>query len=1117
MSRRPWIKTLLLAAIFVASFFMRAYHPVSRPDQWYVRGNAFVHAIQEQDWASTYQQYHPGVTTMAIAGYTMSLYDEVRDTPAAALFEWTSAPFTTSYGTRTAIGIMGLALAFAVLILLTTLVLEKLAGTAVGLTAGGLLTFSPFFLTQSRVLHVDALVSILMLLSASLMLLYAQTRRWRHVVLSGLAGGFAFLTKSPSVFLVPFLGLTLLVYYVLDLVSGWADHPSDRWRWLLGRLWRLALLPGLLWLVTAVLPFGLWPAMWVAPGETVGQLFTWVGTHAQEAHPVPRFFAGEVLRPNYHPGFGFYPISLALNETFVTISLSLLALALYLFWRRRAEPRLAPSAFWLLIGYVFFFVLQMSITAKQDERYIVPAHLMMNVIAAVGVVAVGDLLVKAAGTLKRPWTTYLASAAVAFQALLALMFMPDTGGHHNYLFGGNPVAARLIHVTVQNEGIEAISAYLDQQPNPESIRVSAYSAQDLIKSLDQYFVGFSTRTVDTEGVDYMIFMLQNFQRRVGERFWQPAWDELQARGLDPAVVVSYDGVEHMWLMPTQPTGQPTVVVNRGWIGMVGVAWLWTLALIGGTAWALRRIPRPAEAVDWELTPVAWRGFALWMLPGAILLVLKFFPLSGSLGWFLSLDQQLSLAVFLLSALLTGLAVLAGWRGLSARGPARWGWWLLAASLLVLGLDEFYAYSDLLPVQALFVIWLALSAALAVAGWAIWFGASAENRPSPVVLVGLIGLLVVVVLEASGAYVCRDPTLDRPCRDLALTGQVLEWLVLGVLLLAMLARRVLGSLRTRVWAGAGGVAGLWIVWMLLSLLVVPGIEARRAWPAALAYANGDLELIAYKLDRAVLEPGEAVTMTVYWRKSASDMRPYRMSMHWLRRPDLESVAQADPFIAAQVGGGDVDLPDWPAGLIARQRITVELPPDLPTPHAYQAMFRVWDLSDNSDLPIVQTDLQTLGPGTVILTSLPAVTQQAAQIPPGAEASYQFADDFTLVGYQLPASIPAGGAGDLEFWWRSDSATDVDLTQMVHFFQNGEFVVALDAPPFGGEYPTSVWVPGTTVHSIRQIQLPAELTPGEYQLYTGMYSYPALERWPVVDGSGQPVLNNAIYLGDITVIP
>ena len=158
MTRRPWIRILLLAAIFAASFFMRAYHPVSRPDQWYLRGDAFVDAIQKQDWAQTYQQYHPGVTTMAIAGYTMALYDHAADTPAAALFEWTAPAFATEYGVRMAVGIMGLALVIAAVIVLCTLVFEKLAGSTVGLTAGGLLAFSPFFLTQSRVLHVDAMV-----------------------------------------------------------------------------------------------------------------------------------------------------------------------------------------------------------------------------------------------------------------------------------------------------------------------------------------------------------------------------------------------------------------------------------------------------------------------------------------------------------------------------------------------------------------------------------------------------------------------------------------------------------------------------------------------------------------------------------------------------------------------------------------------------------------------------------------------------------------------------------------------------------------------------------------------------------------------------------------------
>jgi hypothetical protein len=507
-----------------------------------------------------------------------------------------------------------------------------------------------------------------------------------------------------------------------------------------------------------------------------------------------------------------------------------------------------------------------------------------------------------------------------------------------------------------------------------------------------------------------------------------------------------------------------------------------------------------------------------VIPGLILIILKFVPVSGFAGWFLSIEQPLSLAVYALAAAKIGLAVLVAQRGLhTERTKPRWGWWLLAFGLLIMSIDEFYSFSALLPVPVL-LLTVVIMLGLLATGWAlVWYGTSPADRPSPALIVAGIGLMVIVVLSASGAYICHVPTLDRPCRDLATIGQSLEWLVLGVWLLVLLTHHPEAVRGPRSLRWAVGLAGLWLAWMLVSVGLIPALEARAATPAGLSYQGGDLDLLAYRLDREVLDPGGTVTMTVYWRKNVSEMRPYRVSMHWLRLPDLESVAQADPFIEGQVAGSRVALPHWPAGLVTRQRIPVELPDDLPTPHAYQAMLRVWDLGTNEDVSLVQTDLQTLSPGTVILTSRPAVSGEPVPVPAEAVAAYTFPGAFTLLGYRIPEQVAAGSVAEMTFWWRSDSPIDTDLIQMIHFFRDGEFIAAVDGPPLGGEYPTGVWVPGTTVKGLRQVQLPPEVTPGQYQLYTGMYAYPSLERWSVLDPAGQPVLNNAIPLGEMTVSP
>jgi hypothetical protein len=594
--------TGLLIGLFLLAFVLSAYQPSSRSTHWLDRTGAFNAALDAHDWADTYQAPHPGYTTMVIAGLTLRLYDTLADTPGEALFDWAIPPYATGYGRRAAVGTLGLAVVLAGLIVAIALALRRLAGWPLALSAAGLMTFEPIYLSQSRVLHVDALLSTLMLLSALLLLLSLETGRRGHLLLSGLVGGLALLTKTPGLFLVPFTALALLVYLTVRLRAAWSDHPQQRTRWLAGEVWRGLIWPGLLWGLMAALPFALWPAMWVKPLSVLKSMATAKEVRLSRTHPNPRFFAGRVY-VDERPSIFFYPVTLAFNSTFLTLTLSLAALGYYTLWRRRTRPPLRPVSFWLLVAYACFFTLQMAIGAKQDERYVLPVHLALDVLAAVGLVGLVELVQQAAASrhvrLVRVLPGALIGLTVGLQVMVALLYAPNYGAHHNHLLGGNRVAVRVIEIMAQNEGITYVADYLGRQPDVASLQMGI--SPTLGDSVAQHFRGKIVIGMPPDA-DYYLFNVAAIQRRFNPEQWEATWEAYRDR---PAqVVVIFDGVECMWLYAAQPDESvPEVVIRRGGIGFIGLAWVWTAALLAALVLTLRWQPGPCYSPSVMVDPL----------------------------------------------------------------------------------------------------------------------------------------------------------------------------------------------------------------------------------------------------------------------------------------------------------------------------------------------------------------------------------------------------------------------------------------------------------------------------------------------------------------------------------
>jgi hypothetical protein len=152
----------------------------------------------------------------------------------------------------------------------------RLFGVAPALVAFGLIAFDPFQAGLSRLLHPDSLLSTFMLATAlAIMGFLYDGRRWRDLAAAALLGALSWLTKTPSIFLVPLFGLLALMAALHPVPSEAGHHvlaaPGRRWGQLVTPRTALRVAtPLVIWLVAAAALYVLfWPSMWVTPVDTL--------------------------------------------------------------------------------------------------------------------------------------------------------------------------------------------------------------------------------------------------------------------------------------------------------------------------------------------------------------------------------------------------------------------------------------------------------------------------------------------------------------------------------------------------------------------------------------------------------------------------------------------------------------------------------------------------------------------------------------------------------------------------------------------------------------------------------------------------------------------------------
>ncbi|MBK7449654.1 MAG: glycosyltransferase family 39 protein [Anaerolineales bacterium] len=231
---------------------------------WLSQGANFYYALGQREFENTVYEYQPAVTTMSIISLGMLLYFPEYRGFGQGYLDYEKGrldPFMIQHGKDPLMLLIysRVIQVFVLLVLCLTLyfLLQKFLPKPAAVFALVFAMFDPFYLSQHRLMDHEGMVSLFVLISLISFALYLfKEHKFAFLILSGVAGGFAQLSKSSAVAMLAAMGVMLLWRMIQDREQGWVKVFIEGLRSF-----------GIWFAVLLVTYFVFWPGMWVAPGK----------------------------------------------------------------------------------------------------------------------------------------------------------------------------------------------------------------------------------------------------------------------------------------------------------------------------------------------------------------------------------------------------------------------------------------------------------------------------------------------------------------------------------------------------------------------------------------------------------------------------------------------------------------------------------------------------------------------------------------------------------------------------------------------------------------------------------------------------------------------------------
>ena len=524
--------------------------------KWLEGAGQFLQALHSRVLADTYWHFHPGITITW--GEAIILWLQYLTSHSTDLSIYVADRLADLPGMVGSMRLSGALITAAAIVGIYVLA-RPLLGQRASLLGSALLAADPFFSGHSRIVNGDAGVAAFMMLALLAFAHLWRVKSWRMVILSGAMAGLALLTKIPAVFIFPWIAL----------MAGYGFIRDRHFRF-----WLMALVA--VGLTAAFVFVAVWPAMWIAPVNTLRLLIRDSFEVGELGTGHETFFLGQVWQD---PGWLFYPYIIAFRLTPVIV-IGLAAAGLWLWWSRRDQAGQSwkrTMAITLLI-YAIFIMLCANISPKKSDRYImavIPALVLIAAIGFDGLLERAERLTEGRsinGKDKEMVPSAIMSGAAALilgsQLFYTISSYPYLISFYNPLMGGYRAAIHQIPVA-WGEGIEQSVAWINAQPNANTLRVTGWY-NDIVRLYARgETVSFSSDGEEQLSADYVIFYINQQQRHKPNQALLNYFSQRQ-----PVFQVQEDGAPLAWVyagprMQFQASGQAMI---EGRAKFLGYSW-----------------------------------------------------------------------------------------------------------------------------------------------------------------------------------------------------------------------------------------------------------------------------------------------------------------------------------------------------------------------------------------------------------------------------------------------------------------------------------------------------------------------------------------------------------------
>ncbi|MHB1355715.1 MAG: ArnT family glycosyltransferase [Anaerolineae bacterium] len=270
----------------------------------------------------------------------------------------------------------------------------------------------------------------------------------------------------------------------------------------------------------------------------------------------------------------------------------------------------------------------------------------------------------------------------------------------------------------------------------------------------------------------------------------------------------------------------------------------------------------------------------------------------------------------------------------------------------------------------------------------------------------------------------------------------------------------------------------------------------------------VRLLGYDLAPSQVNPGESVSVTLYWQSLTSISENYSVFIHLVDRDDL-IVGQRDVY----PGQGTFPTSLWQPGDTFADTYVIPVGSTVLTPNQLQVVVGLYQLTDGTRLDIKDAGGSNLG-DAIRFGEIIVPLRLVDGIPNPLFTN--FANQLALVGYEMDrTSVLPGESIHLILYWQALTDIEANYTVFTHVLGKDERKFAqVDSWPQSGQSPTSTWRKGQIIKDSYELQIASDATPEVAELQIGLYDF-KVKRLSIL-GVGGYVQDTRLVLGKVRIL-